>query len=340
MAVGGRSNGSSPLSIGWIPYWNLLPFLRELERSASGDIEFHKGHPSVVNKLLGEGKVALAPSSSICLLRHPNVEVSMPLGIASSGPVLSVYLGIHNDDPEVYELIRERHELVRNIFKEILSTEQDSRKAASAIFKAAKSLPELPLEMIPGLSLTPASATSNQLGRILYRLWFGDAAYELKASDRAVKGASVSSLKSLEMVIGDEALIRRYQFKHIIDLGDVWKNLTDLPFVFAVWQQNRKVLSPQQRQRFFDVAEMAQAKMRVDPNAYIPDPPPLDGQGRSIDLSTYWKTIQYRLGPNHFRGLALFLALARANDPVKADEQAVLSIMRWEALGELEIAKV
>ncbi len=37
------------------------------------------------------------------------------------------------------------------------------------------------------------------------------------------------------LVIGDEALRRRPQAAHCLDLGQAWRDLTGLPFVFAVW---------------------------------------------------------------------------------------------------------
>lgn len=37
------------------------------------------------------------------------------------------------------------------------------------------------------------------------------------------------------VIIGDRALKARLQFEYIYDLGLLWKTLTNLPFVFAVW---------------------------------------------------------------------------------------------------------
>ena len=39
------------------------------------------------------------------------------------------------------------------------------------------------------------------------------------------------------LVIGDAALIQNWpgSFAHVYDLGEMWKNMTGLPFVFAVW---------------------------------------------------------------------------------------------------------
>ena len=41
------------------------------------------------------------------------------------------------------------------------------------------------------------------------------------------------------LVIGDRALAQRNQSKYCYDLGLAWKELTELPFVFAVWVSNK-----------------------------------------------------------------------------------------------------
>jgi chorismate dehydratase len=41
------------------------------------------------------------------------------------------------------------------------------------------------------------------------------------------------------LVIGDRALEQRNKSKYSYDLGQAWKELTGLPFVFAVWVSNK-----------------------------------------------------------------------------------------------------
>ncbi len=323
-----------PLSLGWIHYWNLHPLRVELERIAGAGIEFHKGHPAAVNRWLAEGKVTVAPSSSICLLKYAHNEIACPLGIAAAGAVSSVYLGLHTDDLSLLETLRARHHALRDAYRAALARHgQDARKLAAALWKASDALPPLEADVPPPLTLSAASDTSNCMARILYRLWFGTRAYELNAEPPAPgKPAQRRSLRRpLELLIGDEALTRRSSFRAVIDLGEWWRELTDLPFVFAVWQSTtRRPLSPYWRQKIIEAGEIAQARMRVDPGYYLVDAHPVDGAGRPIDLAAYWKVIQYRLTPPHFMGLALFLALGRYVMPEHASDQAVVNIMRWE----------
>jgi predicted solute-binding protein len=335
MALNMRGASAAPLQLGWIPYFNLLPFRIELERLSGADVDWHRGVPAQVNKWLTEGKVSLAPCSSICLLRHSHHEIALPLGVAAMGPVASVYLGLHHEDAGLVEVIRERQAMLREAFKSGEKRELDARKVADLVFKVADSLPPIGSYLPPPLVVTPASATSATLGRILYRLWFGESAYEMRASQHNIsRTVMLSDRRPMELLIGDEALAKRPQFRAIVDLSEAWRELTDLPFVFAVWQKTRQAVSPQWRQRIFEAAEIAQARMRVEPSHYLPDMPAMDVQGHSVDLAGYWKLIQYRLGPQHFKGLALFLALARNLAPDLVDHQGVVNITRWEALGQ------
>jgi chorismate dehydratase len=135
------------------------------------------------------------------------------------------------------------------------------------------------------------------------------------------------------LLIGDEALAKRPSFRGILDFGEIWRDLTDLPFVFAVWQVNKRTISPYWRQKMMEAAEIAQARMRVEPTHYLPERSFNDANNHPVDLAGYWKLIQYRMTPQHFKGLALFLALVRNLSPQLVDHQAVINITRWEGYG-------
>jgi predicted solute-binding protein len=324
---------SVPLQLGWISYWNLHPLRKELERTVGSEVEIHKGLPAQVNRWLSEGKVSLAPCSSVCLLKNPSHEIAFPLGIAAQSTVASVYIGLNSEDAGLVELIRTRQALLREVVRSASRHDGDARKFAAAIFKLSATMPPVDAAVPPPLVVTPASAASAMLARILYRLWFGETIYDMKAADTGTASASLAIRRPMELLIGDEALAKRGNYRAVIDLGEVWRDLTDLPFVFAVWQTTRRPLSPYWRQRVTEAAELAQARMRVEPSHYLPDMPATDAGGRPIDLPAYWKLIQYRLTPAHFKGLALFLALARQLSPQGIDDKAVVNLTRWEAMG-------
>jgi len=82
----------------------------------------------------------------------------------------------------------------------------------------------VPVGQIRTVSRDPASATSNALAELLLKKHFGCAVEMVddKTADAAV-------------VIGDRALCSDPAPAGDIDLAEVWKAMTGLPFVFAVW---------------------------------------------------------------------------------------------------------
>jgi predicted solute-binding protein len=324
---------SVPLPMGWIPYWNLRPLGMELKKLSGKEIEFHSGAPALVNKMLSDGKVRVAPCSSVCLLKNSTHQLAYPLGVASTGPVKSVYIGFHHSQLEIYKEIKKRHAEVADIFQRgIRASGSDIRKSADLIWNACAKLPTLDINT-PEIIMTPASAASATLTRILYRLWFGEAPKEIspKADHLDYSAANFGDDQPIELLIGDEALIRRPSFAKIIDLGDAWTNLTNLPFVFAVWQSNR-IISPYWGTMISEAAIRAQTKMHVDALPYLPENNVTDVAGHPIDLGAYWKHIQYKLNAPHFHGLTLFLALARQLNPKSVDDQAVRQLLKCQEL--------
>lgn len=330
---------NSRLKIGWIPYWNLLPLQYELTRTLGRELELFNGSPAQVNTMLSEGQVVVAPCSSVCLVKNANHEISMPIGVAANGPVQSVYLGIREDNG-VYETVRKRQYLLKEVFATASQKYSGNvRKTSEAIFNLASTLETEKLAYTPGLCVTPASATSTNLAKVLYRLWFGSAAYELMVERRISRGNGRGDYTcDMELLIGDEALQKRSQYRYLIDLSEVWKELTGLPFVFAVWQCTGKGLTPGLKQKIVEAADLAQARMRIEPSVYLQDHTVSDIQGRPIDLAAYWRLIQYRLTASHFRGLALYLSLVRMLNPSMVSENALTNIMKWESVGAVPSA--
>lgn len=321
-----------PLHVGLIPYWNLRPLFDELRRQGPDDFVFHSGSPALINNWLGEGKITLAPCSSVCLLKNSELDLAFPLGVAAKGPVQSVYIGFHRDGLPVYERIMARQAQLKSIVRDAMKRHSDNpRRLAEVIWETADRYPATNAPL-PTLSLTPASATSATLTRVLSRLWFGTRLQEITQKPDVKMDSHIGDTPVMELLIGDEALIRRPSYAAVIDLSEAWYDLTSLPFVFAVWQKTHGTLAPYWRKRISDAAELAQARMRVDPKMYLPDGDPSDMIGHRIDLTSYWKTITYQLGDSHMRGLLLFLCLARQLAPAKFGQDFTARVLRWDAM--------
>jgi chorismate dehydratase len=99
---------------------------------------------------------------------------------------------------------------------------------------------ELPMEEIETVLLDYESRTSVVLAEILFKkYWKLSPRFESAGPDflSRIRGNTAA------VVIGDRALRLRSVTAHVFDLGDAWKQMTGLPFVFAAWISN-KALDP------------------------------------------------------------------------------------------------
>lgn len=306
--------------MGWIQYLNLLPLRCELQKLISDDSFIREGHPKQVNEWLAGGEIQIAPSSSINLIDNPHLTMAFPVGVASEGPVQSVYLGLRASSTRVPEqrvlnFILDRQEQLSSSVRSTLSMfknrDIDCARAASQIMSLACTKSSEVDFLFPKVQYTAASAASVQLTKIMMFLWFGQQFNNTSKVDHLPNDAQKPV--SLELLIGDEALKRRPEFSHIIDLGEVWFQLTGLPFVFAVWQTSLKNIPPSLHKTILSAAHQSQISMKSKPEMYSAQisNQPIDTLGNKIDLSSYWGSIQYELTPRHMLGLNLFFELAR-----------------------------
>ncbi len=163
--------------------------------------------------------------------------------------------------------------------------------------------------------VTGESATSVNLLKVLLFELTGADSLDLHKSDlpleqRAEKGQSV-------LVIGDRAL-RMRQKSHasvqIYDLGELWAQLTGLPFVFALWILRRD-MAQTHRQDFLQLARAVESsRSRALSNLeavavnYLGEPWRQPGM-----LVEYWQRVSYDLTERHIRGLDHFFKLGITN---------------------------
>ncbi|GAB6064368.1 menaquinone biosynthetic enzyme MqnA/MqnD family protein [Deferrisoma palaeochoriense] len=82
-----------PLRVGRIGFANCTPLYLALEEAGLPGVEYVEGVPAELNRMLREGAVDLAPSSSAEYLARPELYGFLPdLSISSIGPVASVLL--------------------------------------------------------------------------------------------------------------------------------------------------------------------------------------------------------------------------------------------------------
>jgi chorismate dehydratase len=88
-----------------------------------------------------------------------------------------------------------------------------------------------PLEQVDALACDPESHTSVALARIVLAERYGTHPkfIDLRDTDAALRAPA-------RLLIGDKVVCEEPAgFEHQLDLGSAWKELTGLPFVFAVW---------------------------------------------------------------------------------------------------------
>jgi len=101
---------------------------------------------------------------------------------------------------------------------------------------------DVPITEAKELLLDAASRTSVILARLIVRHLCGGREPRLCARPAREIIETVSGT-TLGLLIGDSALSVEGRFAYELDLGQAWKEMTGLPFVFAVWAGRRGVLT-------------------------------------------------------------------------------------------------
>lgn len=157
-----------------------------------------------------------------------------------------------------------------------------------------------PLEEMTEVYCDPASLTSVHLLRVLL------AERGLKPEFKKLASYETATLPDYALLIGDEAIkFRRGKHDHELwDLGAAWYELTNLPFVYAVWALRRGVDNARLRAQLLEAKDFG-----VDTLDYlISSRTEFDYEFRKDYLGWH---IHYHLGTDEKRGLAKFAELLR-----------------------------
>lgn len=159
---------------------------------------------------------------------------------------------------------------------------------------------EVPIEKVERVLLDYQSRTSVQLARVLLRHhWkvapvLEDAGLDFREH---IRGTTAG------IVIGDRALQQRKDSPYIYDLGEAWKSMTGLPFVFAAWISNKPLdqafiarFNQANKEGLQNLPEVVKANPFAD-----------------FDLYAYFtKYLDYTLDNSKRKGLELFLQYLQA----------------------------
>lgn len=155
-----------------------------------------------------------------------------------------------------------------------------------------------PINEIKRIFMDKESRTSVALTRILAEEW-----WQIQPEwipEKTEKNLLDLNKGDAAVIIGDRALRYRHQFTYVHDIAEEWKQMTGLPFVFAVWAGNGPTDEGCSRllKKAFSGLENIPAQLISDLQREYP----------YADVEQYLgHRIRYRLGGKEKAGLELFL---------------------------------
>ena len=198
------------LRIGCVKYLNARPLIR----GWPDDVEFD--HPSALCQRLAKGELDVALVSSFEFLRNPIYRIVDDVSISSDGPVYSVVVAHRGKISDIEEIELDpasqtavnllRCLLAEKVLRPRLIRNIDLQSVRPAVLQPAAAAPVQPIAMFP-------------------------------KARRAC------------LLIGDQAIRFRQKYAEEFsfwDLGEQWKKLTRLPFVYALWLIRPEVGDPKQ----------------------------------------------------------------------------------------------
>jgi len=150
------------------------------------------------------------------------------------------------------------------------------------------------------------SETSVALLDIILRKFYG-IQYKFQVSQNPENSGAEAFL-----LIGDDAMKYGLRFtvhgsRLIYDIGEIWYDMTGLPFIFALWMA-RKDLEESKAdllRKFINDLNMAR-DVALKNLTRIAKYPPMRAFMSEDDIVSYWKRIDYNFTDKHKRGLDLF----------------------------------
>jgi predicted solute-binding protein len=323
--------GHSSCVLGHSEAWSLNPLLAEFGRLEQS-VRLVSAPRKVIENCLVDHSIDIGLCSSTSLLHQQLFELAMPLGESVRGPSGLSYLVIHSDNGELIEVISERVARMQNLFS--LASGQSIKSWAEAVWSGSARVPSGNCKLAPFLKLQPLASSWSQLARLFYRLLFGQDAFalnEMRQKQHAMTADDTDG-SYLELKCGNAAICQRRKYQHSIDLSGLWSSVTSLPFVPTIALKHKKTpYSAIPKQSLFTAADLAQAKMRVEPSSYLAELALETSGGQLLDLSHLWRKVHYRLGGEEVKSLRLLMHLLRPLERQGlSDERFHLEMVRWQ----------
>jgi chorismate dehydratase len=177
--------------------------------------------------------------------------------------------------------------------------------AAKGPVRCVKLFCRVPVERIQRIALDAGSRTSQALARI----WL-DARHGVRPGRIEELPLGVPILESTAdaiLLIGDRAMsVPDAPFERVVDLAEAWRELTGLPFVFALWVVRAGV----------DLGDLPEhlARCRAAGLAHADELARTHGPGLGLDFAACYdyltRVLSYELGEPEIAGLRRFAEMA------------------------------
>jgi chorismate dehydratase len=171
-----------------------------------------------------------------------------------------------------------------------------------------------PIEQIESLACDPESHTSVALARIILAEQFG-----IRPEFVDLAKAS-GGRRQARLLIGDKVICDEPPgFEHQLDLGAAWKELTSLPFIFAVWTARQGVDLGDLPARLEKAKRdgLAHAKELIERHA-IPR-----GWPAGVALQYLTVYLKFDVGPRQLEAIERFFQLASAHNLIPRNPKPI-----------------
>ncbi len=157
----------------------------------------------------------------------------------------------------------------------------------------------VPLAEVTTLAVDPDSHTSVALSRIIFQKQYGFLPRYIDLRDAAAD--------TPRLLIGDKVVLDEpKQFDHQLDLGGAWKQLTGLPFVFAVWVARVGVDLGDLPEQLASARERGMHRLpQIVTEHAVPR-----GWPAEVALRYYTEHLRFDIGPLQLEAIELFHDLA------------------------------
>jgi chorismate dehydratase len=303
------------LRIGCVKYLNARPLIH----GWPGNVEFD--HPSTLCKRLADGEIDVALVSSFEFLRNPIYRIADGVSISSDGPVYSVVVA-HRDkisaikEIELDPASQTAVNLLRCLLTELSLKPRLIRNTDLQSVRAAGLEPGASAPVQPAESKTAENIFTGRTGNMpVFQLPAGSEPAESRIAENISSGHTGNmpvfpALRRAQLLIGDQAIHFRQRHAdefQFWDLGEQWKKLTGLPFVYALWLIRPEVVDPKQ------IAD----RLRVLRNENLGDLDEFIAAEKQFDpqfCSHYYRNnLRFGLGEKEKEGLRTFAQLCAKN---------------------------